>query len=847
MDGLIQSLMTYMPKHLGIPQTLRCKIITPEGKTCTIRALMDPGSQFTALKKSTAKQLSLKGPKRTLISGTTGAQQLTLPNQKAVEFKLSSIEGNYVTNFNVEAITMPEVTHDINPINIDPLSYEHLKDVQFSEKLPMTAKTSMQVQLMIGEPYTSQLLEKIISGRSLDEPKAAIFQIGACLTGSNASPTGEEKISVYTNLDIHKLIPQPDPILYIQKFFELENIGIEDPTETSQLTAEEQKAEDLMKANTFYDEKLKHWHTKLLWADSPIQYTNEKRASSTATRVIKKFSRPENMDAWNSIQKVYKTNYDLGISEMVPRKDLRKKKNFHYIPMSMVFKPESSTTPVRPVFNANQEMGPEKTSFNKKLLEGPNLLPQLQTLIIQFRYYPKIALLDISKLYSRIRVSDEDAEMQRFFWTDEKMTPNQERAKLKSYRTNRLIFGSRSSPYQAQYVLKRHSEMFNNFYLANFTYLDDIFVGGDDSEKVAQDLKQLIWVLKQGDFPAQKIVSNDEKILEGLDESMKGPKDITKVYGQLWNLESDQLTFNFKKQAPLPANQEFTKRECLSQIMSLYDLCGFVQPYHLKAKLIFQQSCDTKLGWDQKLPHPLQEEFQKWMMELHKLDKITVNRCLMPSRGKICYIASFSDSSNVGLGVNTYVISEDINGTRKSELAFCKAKVLPLKKKFTTPRSELAAAQLNARVANYVANALSTMVGHKPKIYYFSDSEITLYRLKKSAETYKVWVANRLRAIHNQTEVNDWHKVNTKENPSDISSRGAYLTEFVDSELFFHGPEWLTDPNVQFQRVGETLTEELQTLDKEEVRQILRTNVQQIVPGSKDDDNKTNINVLGST
>ena len=845
MDGLIQSLTTYMPKHLGIPQTLRCKIITPEGKTSTIRALMDPGSQFTALKKSTAKQLSLKGPKRTLISGTTGAQQLTLPNQKAVEFKLSSIEGNYVTNFNVEAITMPEVTHDINPINIDPLSYEHLKDVQFSEELPMTAKTSMQVQLMIGEPYTSQLLEKIISGRSLDEPKAAIFQIGACLTGSNASPTGEEKISVYTNLDIHKLIPQPDPILYIQKFFELENIGIEDPTETSQLTAEEQKAEDLMKANTFYDEKLKHWHTKLLWADSPIQYTNEKRASSTATRVIKKFSRPENMDAWNSIQKVYKTNYDLGISEMVPRKDLRKKKNFHYIPMSMVFKPESSTTPVRPVFNANQEMGPEKTSFNKKLLEGPNLLPQLQTLIIQFRYYPKIALLDISKLYSRIRVSDEDAEMQRFFWTDEKMTPNQERAKLKSYRTNRLIFGSRSSPYQAQYVLKRHSEMFDNFYLANFTYLDDIFVGSDDSEKVAQDLKQLIWVLKQGDFPAQKIVSNDEKILEGLDESMKGPKDITKVYGQLWNLESDQLTFNFKKQAPLPANQEFTKRECLSQIMSLYDLCGFVQPYHLKAKLIFQQSCDTKLGWDQKLPHPLQEDFQKWMMELHKLDKITVNRCLMPSRGKICYIASFSDSSNVGLGVNTYVISEDIDGTRKSELAFCKAKVLPLKKKFTTPRSELAAAQLNARVANYVANALSTMVGHKPKIYYFSDSEITLYRLKKSAETYKVWVANRLRAIHNQTEVNDWHKVNTKENPSDISSRGAYLTEFVDSELFFHGPQWLTDPNVQFQRVGETLTEELQTLDKEEVRQILRTNVQQIVPGSKDDDDDIIKNVLG--
>ena len=149
--------------------------------------------------------------------------------------------------------------------------------------------------------------------------------------------------------------------------------------------------------------------------------------------------------------------------------------------MSMVFKPESSTTPVGPVFNANQDMGPEKTSFNKKLLDGSYLLPRLQTLIIQFCYHPKIALLDISKLYSRIRVSE-------------------------------------------------------------------------------------------------------------------------------------------------------------------------------------------------------------WMMELHKLDKITVNRCLMPQRGKVCFIASFSDSSNVGLGVNTYVISEDQDYTCKSELVFCKAKLLPLKKKYTTPR-----------------------------------------------------------------------------------------------------------------------------------------------------------------
>ena len=792
---------------------------------------MDPGSQVTAILKSTASKLSLKGPKRTLILGTSGAKELTFHNQIAVEFKLSSIKDGYITPFNIEAVTIPKITCDLTPINIDPLKHEHLKDIQFTEELPMTNQTPKRVELLIGEPYTSQLLEKIISGNSLNEPKAAVFQIGACLTGA-APPTGEERIKILTTLEVSKKELLPD----IQQFFNLENIGIEDPTEMNQLTEEEQKAEDLMKANTYYDPVQKFWSTKLLWADGPIEHTNVKRASSTATRIIKKFSKPENNDAWESIQTVYKTNYKLGITELVPHKDLKKTNNFHYIPMSMVFKPESATTPVRPVFNANQEMGYEKTSFNNKLLEGPNLLPQLQKLIIQFRYYPKIALLDISKLYSRIRVSEEDAEMQRFFWTEEKMKPDQEKAKLKSYRQSRLIFGSKSSPYQAQYILKKHSEMFNNFYLANFTYLDDIFVGSRDSDQVAQDLKQLIWVLQEGDFPAQKIVSNDEKILEGLEETVRGPKEVTKVYGQTWNLKEDKLTFIFKKEKSLLMDQEFTKRECLSQMMSLYDLSGLVQPYHLKAKLIYQKSCEMKLKWDEKLPHPLQEEFQKWMKELPKLDKITVNRCFLPSKeGKICFIASFSDSSNVGLGVNTYIVSEDKDGTRHSELAFCKAKVLPLKQKYTTPRSELAAAQLNARAANYVAEALTTVLGNKPKIYYFSDSEITLYRLKKPAETYKVWVANRLRAIQNQTEIEDWHKVNTAENPADISSRGAYLSEFVDSDLFFHGPKWLTNPDVPFKRVGETMTEELQTLDNEEVKKILLMNVLN-VQGSKDED-----------
>ena len=40
----------------------------------------------------------------------------------------------------------------------------------------------------------------------------------------------------------------------------------------------------------------------------------------------------------------------------------------------------------------------------------------------------------------------------------------------------------------------------------------------------------------------------------------------------------------------------------------------------------------------------------------------------------------------------------------------------------------------------------------------------------------------------------DWQRVITAQN--NISSRGANLTEFADSELFFHDPKRVTDPNI---------------------------------------------------
>ena len=147
----------------------------------------------------------------------------------------------------------------------------------------------------------------------------------------------------------------------------------------------------------------------------------------------------------------------------------------------------------------------------------------------------------------------------------------------------------------------------------------------------------------------------------------------------------------------------------------------------------------------------------------------------------------------------------------------------------------MCAAQLNSRAANYVADALSIVVGHKPKIYFFSDSEITLYRLLKDANSYKVWVANRIRSIQNSTNVSDWYKVDTSENPSDVTSRSAYLSEFKDSQLYWHGPDWLLKPDYKFKKVGKTLSEEKLSLEEDEIKKIVPSSHSTIFP--KQDEN----------
>ena len=66
---------------------------------------------------------------------------------------------------------------------------------------------------------------------------------------------------------------------------------------------------------------------------------------------------------------------------------------------------------------------------------------------------------------------------------------------------------------------------------------------------------------------------------------------------------------------------------------------------------------------------------------------------------------------------------------------------------------------------------------------------MALYWLSDSGE-YRQFVANRVRKIQSHPNIL-WHHVPTTENPADLGSRGGSVTE---AELWWRGPQWLSDP-----------------------------------------------------
>jgi hypothetical protein len=166
----------------------------------------------------------------------------------------------------------------------------------------------------------------------------------------------------------------------IQDLWNLETIGISDPSiKKSKEESEAEASSQFLK--TVKRDESGRYSISLPWVDGAQEIpTNRSIAEKRLMTTTKKL---EAKGRVNNYDELFREWLQGGIIEEVSKEE-ELVVNCHYLPHHPVFKPNSATTPVRPVYDASCKSG-RSPSLNQCLHKGPNLLEIIPSVLHRFR------------------------------------------------------------------------------------------------------------------------------------------------------------------------------------------------------------------------------------------------------------------------------------------------------------------------------------------------------------------------------------------------------------------------------------------------------------------------------
>ena len=483
----------------------------------------------------------------------------------------------------------------------------------------------------------------------------------------------------------------------------------------------------------------------------------------------------------------------------------------YYLPHHEVIKLTSATTKTRVVFDASAKSS-EGISLNDMLFVGPTIQDKLFAHLIRFRIHAYVLTADIEKMYRQILIHPIDRKYQRIFWYHEDT--------IRVYELNTVTFGVSAAPYLAIRTVQQLADDEKSHYpraasiLKRDLYVDDLLTGANTLEEILHIRDEVIALLKRGGFNIRQWASNHGHALNNLDETIVNLKCSTesdsnlKTLGINWNSRSDELNYSVNL---IDTSATITKRMILSEIAKIFDPLGLLGPIILLAKTIMQECWKVKINWDESVPQELQTRWVTFARQLPLIGIVSIERHLITKNPINVELHGFCDASQVGYGACIYIRSTNENNEIIVRLICAKSRVAPLKK-LTIPRLELCGALTLSRLYIEIRSALNLCIR---RVILWSDSTIVLHWLKKSPQILKAFESNRVREIQTIKDNVEWRHVSTRNNPADALSRGQYPSEFLKNDTWFHGPEWLRQPECVWPKSVATLSSELPGLKGE--------------------------------
>ena len=745
--------------------------VVSDADSATANILFDEGAQRSFITKKLANTLRLTPQRHENISlAPFGADASSIQCLEVANVTIVSHTGEKIP---LSVLVVPKIAAALQCVASSKIrELPYLRHLTLAH--PMSEDKQFDISLLIGVDYYWEIVgNDVIRGNG---PTAVQSKLGYLLSGPLHLPSSycEATNISHVNVNCHS----EDNCNTMERFWAIESTGTL-PTVTKE-------------SDTFMDTYLSSvtrlndgsYMVKFPWKDDHAPLPSnlqvcERRIRSLARRLIQT---PNLMKSYNEI-----------IKEQERRRFIEKVNSgstpvqAHYVPHHPVRK-ESSTTPIRIVYDCSCRMSEKHPSLNDCLEVGPSLVNDICSILLRFRIHKFGLSTDIEKAFLHVKLDEADRDFTRFLWLSNPEDPNSE---LDVYRFKVVLFGSVSSPFMLNATLRLHlrintSEVAKD--MSKNLYVDNIVSGGTTEQSVTQYFREARRIMSKANFNLRSWASNSQCLQTvAQEEKVADENKVVSVLGLHWNTAEDKLSF-IPKKIDSTANSTVTKRKILQYSSKIFDPLGFLSPITIRAKLLIQELWQKNMDWDENLDEATTNKWNEIADDLQATAKATIQRCYFThsysDKDRLPQLHVFADASTKAYGAVVY-----IQQGNETTFVIAKARVAPLKQ-LTLPKLELMAALVATRLAKFV---VKSFYGHFDgmSIQFWSDSQIVLHWLH-SQKKLKQFISNRIKEI-NQTMPNaKWGYCPTKDNPADLLTRGISYKAF-ESSFWMEGPTWLKE------------------------------------------------------
>ena len=748
------------------PVLLKTAVADVSSPSNTLQAtiLFDEGSTRSFIAADFAQNLNATSTGSQMIQlSSFGGKADHAKSFEEVTFSVHTISGE---RKEMSALIVPRISTPFrNRVNSTTLSLPYLQGLHFAH--PISNMDTFEVTILIGADFYWDFVEdNVIRGPG---PTAVSSKLGYLLSGPLGGPSCDSKASVlFLTTDSH------DEEFRIQNYWDLESLGITDDPEIS-------TREDHFRS--FCDTNLNHdgerYVAKLPWKVDHNPLPTNYAVSMKRTRNMVNRLTPELRKTYNDI---IHDQIARGFIEEVTNDD---NTNGHYLPHRAVERSDSTTTPIRIVYDCSCKVG-DSPSLNDCLKTGPPLQNDLAAILVRFRLNQYAFVADIEKAFLNVGLDPEDRKFTKFLWLSDFNDPD---SPFRVFQFKVVLFGAVCSPFILNAAVRFHLDSVDtptSHVLRDNIYVDNVVSGVDTKEQAVSFYSESRELMHNAGFNLRSWSSNCKDVNElAKADDVLDPKTETKVLGINWDTEKDTLQYSKSKLDISGSDTFVTKRDVTQAMSSIYDPMGLLSPVHIKGKMFLQELWKRHLSWDEPLPDDL---LQPWIAIRKELstayNSSTIPRKFFENQDSDTpyELHVFGDASGKSYGACAY-----LRHGHETCLVMAKTRVVPTKPT-TLPRLELLAALVASRLLSYLYRSLKPYINIERSILW-SDCQIVISWVH-SEKTLPIFVANRVAEIRT-CEMNEIRYCPSQDNPADILTRGLNASNMQTNTLWWNGPQWL--------------------------------------------------------